>query len=108
MNLGDLILVREPNSPAAKPRPYVIVQRDSALHTPIRVTGCPLTSQLRGAEGQRPFVAPTADNGLRVPSEVQIDLIYTHPIERIDGVIGSLDAATMQTIDVALKRWLAL
>ncbi|HEV2568366.1 type II toxin-antitoxin system PemK/MazF family toxin [Sphingomonas sp.] len=108
MKRGDLILVREPNTPAGKPRPYVVVQRDSALDAPIRVTGCPLTSHLRGAEGQRPFVAPTAANGLRLPSEVQVDLIYTHPVERIDGVIGSLDVATMQAIDIALRRWLAL
>lgn len=108
MRRGDIILVREPNTPASKPRPYVVVQRDSALDDPIRVTACPLTSHLRGAEGQRPFVAPNAANGLRLPSEVQIDIIYTHPIERIDGVIGSVDPATLQTIDTALRRWLAL
>lgn len=108
MKRGDLILVREPNTPASKPRPYVVVQRDSALDAPVKVTGCPLTSHLRGTEGQRPFVAPTPGNGLRLPSEVQVDLIYTHPVERIDGVIGSLDSATMQAIDVALRRWLAL
>ncbi len=108
MKRGDLILVREPNTPAGKPRPYVVVQRDSALTAPDRVTGCPLTSHLRGSEGQRPFVAPTDQNGLRLPSEVQTDLIYTHPIERIGGVIGSLDPATMRAVDQALRRWLAL
>lgn len=108
MKRGDVILVREPNTPVAKARPYVVVQRDSALHDPIRVTGCPLTSHLRGLEGARPFVAPTADNGLRIPSEVQVDIVYTHPIERIDGVIGRLDGATMQVVDQALRRWLAL
>ena len=106
MKRGDLILVREPNTPAAKARPYVVVQRGSALENAIKVTGCPLTSHLRGAEGQRPFVAPTQANGLRLPSEVQVDSIYTHPIERIDGVIGSLDIATMDAVDNALRRWL--
>ena len=108
MRRGDVILVREPNTPAAKARPYVVIQRDSALDQPIRVTGCPLTSHLRGAEGTRPFVVPTSDNGLRIPSEVQVDIVYTYPVERIDGVIGKLDRATMQTIDQALRRWLAL
>jgi mRNA interferase MazF len=108
MKRGDLILVREPNTPAAKARPYVVVQRESALDSPTKITGCPLTSHLRGGEGQRPFVAPTADNGLRIPSEVQVDNIYTHPIERIDGVIGSLDPTTMMAVDAALRRWLAL
>ena len=108
MNRGDVILVREPNTPASKARPYVVVQRDSALDEPERVTGCPLTSQLRGAAGQRPFVAPTPGNGLRRPSEVEVDLIYTHPIERIGGVIGRIDAPTMSAVDMALRRWLAL
>lgn len=108
MKRGDLILVREPNTPAAKARPYVVVQRDSALEYAVKVTGCPLTSYLRGAEGQRPFVAPTPDNGLKSPSEIQVDNIYTHPIERVDGVIGSLDFATMEAVDAALGRWLGL
>lgn len=108
MKRGDLILVREPNTPASKARPYVVVQRDSALHDPVKITGCPLTSHLRGAEGQRPFVAPTPANGLRQPSEVQIDLVYTHAIERVAGVIGQLDSATMQLVDRALRQWLAL
>jgi mRNA interferase MazF len=105
---GDLILVREPKTPASKARPYVVVQRDSSLDDPVWVTACPLTSQLRGAEGQRPFVAPTSDNGLRLPSEVQTDLIYTHPIECVGGVIGTLDPVTMQQVDQSLRRWLAL
>ena len=108
MRRGDLVLVREPNTPASKARPYVVIQRDSALADPIRVTGCPLTSHLRGAEGQRPFVAPTEDNGLRQPSEIQVDIVYTHPIERIDGVIGRLDSATMRLVDEGVRRWLAL
>lgn len=108
MKRGDVILVREPNTPASKARPYVVVQRDSALDDPIKVTGCPLTSTLRGAAGQRPFVAPSADNGLRKPSEVEVDHIYTHPMERIGGIIGHIDAPTMAVIDQALRRWLDL
>ena len=108
MRRGDVILVREPNTPTAKPRPYVVVQRDSALDSPVKVTGCPLTSELRGAAGQRPFVAPTIENGLRRPSEVQVDLIYTHPIDQVGGVIGYLDAPTMAAVDTALRRWLDL
>lgn len=108
MRRGDVILVREPNTPAAKPRPYVVIQRNSALDAPVKVTGCPLTSELKGAAGQRPFVAPTDENGLRRPSEVQVDLIYTHPIDRVGGVIGHMDAPTMMAVDVALRRWLDL
>lgn len=108
MKRGDIVLVREPNTPAGKPRPYVVVQRDAALDRPVKMTGCPLTSSLRGAEGQRPFVAPTPANGLRQPSEVEIDWVYTHSIDRIDGVIGRLDEQTITLVDIALRRWLAL
>ena len=106
MRRGDLVLVREPNTPAGKPRPYVIVQRDSALDEPVKITGCPLTTHLRGAEGQRPFVAPTPVNGLRDPSEIEVDWIYTHPLDRVAHVIGTLDDATMNAVDEALRRWL--
>lgn len=108
MRRGDLILVREPGTPAAKARPYVVVQRTSALDDPSKVTACPLTSVLRGAAGQRPLIVPTTENRLRQPSEVQVDWIYTHPIDRVGGVIGHVDQPTMTTIDEALTRWLDL
>ena len=108
MKRGDLVLVREPGTPASKPRPCVVVQRDSALEVGAKITVCPLTSHLRGAVGQRPFVAPTAENRLRAPSEVQIDWIFTHPVERMGETIGKLDQATMATVDESLRRWLDL
>lgn len=108
MKRGDVIIVREPNTPAGKSRPYVVIQRGSALESFTKVTGCPLTSVVRGTAGQRPFIAPSEQNGLRRPSEVEVDWVYTHPIERIDGVIGHLDGPTMAAIDVALRRWFDL
>ena len=108
MKRGDVILVRAPNTPVSKARPCIVVQRDSALEDAAKVTACPLTSQLRGAAGQRPFVAPTPDNGLRVPSEIEVDWIYTHPIEFVGGVVGSLDGPTMHALDIAMRRWLDL
>ena len=86
----------------------MVVQRDSALAVAGKVTVCPLTSRLRGAAGQRPFVAPTAENRLQVASEVEVDWIFTHPVERIGKVIGSLDQPTLSDVDRALRRWLDL
>lgn len=108
MKRGDVILVREPNSPASKARPYIVVQRNSALDDPAKVTACPLTSTLRGPAGQRPLVVPTAENRLRVPSEIEVDWIYTHPIAHIGGVIGHVDKPTLDALDLALLRWLDL
>lgn len=102
------MLVREPGTPAAKARPCIIVQRESALDVANKVTVCPLTSQLKGPAGQRPFVAPSVANGLRQPSEVQVDWVFTHPIEFIGDVIGSIDRPTLDGVDSALRRWLDL
>jgi mRNA interferase MazF len=85
-----------------------VVRRDSALPVAVKVTVCPLTSDLRGARSQRPFAAPTPENGLRVPSEVQVDWIFTHPTYRVGEVIGRLDEPTMLLVDQALRRWLDL
>ncbi len=108
MKRGDVVLVREPGSPAGKARPCVVVQRTSALEGGNKATVCPLTSTLRGPAGQRPFVAPTAANGLRTPSEVQVDWIFTHNLDRMGAVLGSVDGATMDAVDEALRRWLDL
>lgn len=108
MKRGDIVHVREPRTPAGKARPCVIVQRNSALPVAAKVTLCPLTSQLRGSAGQRPFVAPAAQNGLTKPSEVQVDWVYTFPREYIGDRIGSVDEATLEQIDEALRRWLDL
>lgn len=108
MKRGDLVLVREPSTPASKARPYIVIQRDMALTDPIKFTGCPLTTHLRGAAGDRPLVTPTSTNGLRTASEVQADWVYTHPVGQVGGVIGRVDRATMNAVDAALRRWLAL
>ena len=86
----------------------MVVQRDSALSAAQKVTVCPITSYLRGAIGQRPFVAPTTENRLRAPSEIEVDWIYTHSIDRVGTIIGKIDDATMELVDIALRRWLDL
>lgn len=108
VNRGDVVLIRSPDSPASKARPCVVVQRGSTLEVASKITVCPLTSRLHGAEGQRPLVAPTPDNGLRQPSEVEVDWIHSFPRARIGAVIGNLDATTMRSVDAALRRWLDL
>ena len=108
MRRGDIVLVRAPGSPASKARPCVVVQRESALDVASKVTVCPLTTRLSGPAGQRPFVAPNADNGLRNPSEVEVDWIFTHPVQSFGPVIGRLDRPTLDQVDAALRRWLGL
>ena len=108
MKRGNVVLVRMPNSPASKARPCLVVQRDSTLDDPLKVTVCPLTTTLRGITSRRPFVAPSSENGLDAPSEVQIDWVYTFEVVRIGAIIGMVDVATMREVDTALRRWLDL
>lgn len=108
MNRGDIVIVREKRSPASKARPCVIVLRDSMLADATKVTVCPLTTHLRGSVAQRPYIVPDAHNGLRQPSEIQVDWVFTHPVDRLGPVIGRIDRSAMEQVDKALRRCLQL
>lgn len=108
MNRGDVVLVREPRSPASKARPCVVVQRTGTLRKSSKITLCPVTSRLSGVEGQRPFIAPSPENGLLEPSEIQMDWVFSFRRENVGRVIGRLDDAGMRAVDTALRRWLDL
>ena len=108
MNRGDLVLAREPNSPASKPRPCVVVQNSATIAASTKVTLCPLTTTLIGAAARRPSVAPSPTNGLKQHSEVQADWVYSFPKSSIGPVIGRLDDLTLRELDSALRRWLDL
>ncbi|MGJ3626104.1 type II toxin-antitoxin system PemK/MazF family toxin [Sphingomonas sp. MMS24-JH45] len=90
-----------------KPRPCVIVQHTATLAEPSKLTACPMTSA-SGAYSLRPAVEPSADNGLRLRSHVEIDWIFTERTERFGPVIGRLDPDTLAAVDLALRRWLDL
>ena len=108
MRRGAIVLIREKDSPAAKLRPCVIVQRSSTLDLASRITACPVTSVLKGPQGGRPFVAPSVENGLHSPSEVEFDWIYSFGRHRIITVIGQLEELAVTELDQALHAWLGL
>jgi mRNA interferase MazF len=101
-------LVRMPGTPAGKARPCLIVQRESTLAESRKVTVCPFTSSVAGSKTGRPLVVPSSENGLRRPSEIEIDWVYTFRIDVVGETIGRLDANTMRMVDEALRRWLDL
>jgi mRNA-degrading endonuclease toxin of MazEF toxin-antitoxin module len=105
---GDLFLVRQGGTPAAKARPCVIIQRDSTLPSAAKITCCPLTTELRGPLGGRPQVFPSALNGLEKPSEIEFDWIYTFPLNQFLKRIGELEPPIMDQLILALRRWLDL
>lgn len=88
------MLVRLPRD---KARPAVVVRSDLLCELSY-ATVLPITSELRAAISFRIDVAPTAENGLRAPSQVMTDWPQTIRLSEIGGIIGRLDLSTMRAI----------
>jgi mRNA interferase MazF len=76
----------------------------NATHASIVV--CPITSHLVDAPLFRMRLRPSKQSGLQSPSEIMIDKMMAIKRERISRVIGRVDAARMQEVGQALRRWL--
>lgn len=72
---GDILTVVAPGD-FGKPRPAFVVQADKFSGHPT-VTVCLLTSAERDVPLFRLDVAPTSENGLRVPLQIQVDRLLT-------------------------------
>ena len=91
-----------------QPRACVVVQSDIFNDTHSSVTLCPTTAAVGGERLFRVPVSPSTENGLSVPSDIQVDRIQSIRRERIVGVAGHLSTTRMEQVDQALQRWLAL
>jgi mRNA interferase MazF len=100
MRRGDFVIVAAPGD-YGKPRPALVIQSDLFDELP-SVALCLVTSELRNAPIFRITVDPGPDNGLQNISQIQIDKILSVPRERVDGVIGRLDDATMLKVNRSL------
>ena len=91
-----------------KPRPALVVQSNLFAALPSFAV-CPVTSTLReAADLLRLDVAPSPENGLRLPSQVIIDKITTVAAGRIGQVIGRADDALILRVNRALAVFLGL
>lgn len=106
MRRGDLVTAVLPRE-FGKPRPAVIVQDDAFAALPT-VTLLPLTSELHEERLVRIRVEPSADNGLELPSDIQVDKLTTVRRARLGRRIGTVDDATMQRVAEALVGFLGL
>ncbi len=89
MRRGDLVTVVLPGA-YGKPRPALVIQADLFdLHP--SVTILPITSELRDAPLFRIAIEPSAENGLRKPSQVMVDKAHTVPREKLSDPIGRLE-----------------
>lgn len=107
MQRGQFVLVAV-NGDYGKPRPALVVQSDLFADLP-SVVVCPLTSTERDdADEFRIEVAPSPQNGLRLPSQISIDKITTVPVTKIGGVTGLADDALLVRVNRALAVFLGI
>jgi mRNA interferase MazF len=103
---GDIVLVAPPGE-FGKPRPALIIQSDAAFPSGY-FTYLPITSDLLRVPEVRIALSPNAENGLRLPSEVIVDMIQTSSSSRFARTIGAIDFNTLRTIEAALNLHLGL
>ncbi len=105
---GMIVLVEGPEALANKRRPFLVVQSDLFNEAHASVTLVPMTS-LTGGETLFRVPFPVSDTtGISVESEAQVDKIKTLRRSRVVRVLGQADATSMEQVDQALRRWLAL
>jgi len=92
---------------SAKPRPAVVIQADRPGALPTVVV-LPLTSSLQDAAVTRIDVAPTDENGLKVPSRIAVDRPQTVRRPKPEPTIGRLDHDAMLVVQRALAVFLGL
>lgn len=107
MRRGDLVTVAAAGD-YGKPRPAVIVQSDAFPDNHASVVICQLTSELADAPDFRVTIEPTAENGLRLKSQVMADKPVTVRRERIGRRVGRLGSQEMARLGIALSFVLGL
>jgi mRNA interferase MazF len=103
---GDLVTVAAPGD-YGKPRPALVVQSDLFDQLP-SVTLCLITSELRDTPIFRITLDPSPANGLQRISQIQIDKMMTVARERVGGVIGRLDDATLLKVNRSLAVFVGI
>lgn len=107
MKRGDLVLVSLAGD-YGKTRPALLVQNDLFAEEAASRTVCLLTSDVLLAPRLRVTIDPSAVNGLRRLSQVQVEKIVTLPAEKVRGPIGRLTDEQMREVDRRLRLHLDL
>ena len=89
MKRGDLVTVAAAGD-YGKPRPAIIVQSDALLAVDSVLVAL-ISSHRREAPLYRLSLSPTAQNGLREPSDVLVEKIIAMPRVKIGPTFGSVD-----------------
>ena len=108
MRRGDIVRAAGKGDFSGKPRPSLVVQSDKFNEYHSAIALCPLTSIITGDEMFRVAISPTAQNGLKLPSEIQVDKVQSVKRRHIVDVIGRAGSAEMEKVDAILKMWFEL
>lgn len=107
---GDVVILDFPfaEGGGAKLRPALVVQSDgiATVHTIV----AQITSATQRRSPSRLFIDPTAEpeSGLKMPSLVVCEQLYTIRKDRVVRTIGALTTTTMQRVDECLRVALGL
>jgi mRNA interferase MazF len=107
MRRGDIVLMVPPRE-LGKPRPGLVVQADELERDATTVIVCPLSSDIQKSPRLRPIIEVSPGNGLRQVSQVMTDKLIALQHARIRAVVGSVDAETMERVNLALLLVLGL
>lgn len=101
MKRGDVVTVAAAGD-YGKPRPAVIVQTNAFPDHHESVVVCQMTSDLSDAPDFRVTLDPSAENGLRVTSQIMADKPVTIRRMRIGREIGRLNLEEITRLNAAL------
>ncbi|MBK1705241.1 type II toxin-antitoxin system PemK/MazF family toxin [Halochromatium glycolicum] len=106
MTRGDLVTIAL-SGDFGKPRPALVIQADQFQEHATR-TVLPVTSTLVAAPLFRITLEPSADNGLKQPSQVMVDKAMTVKRDKIGPVFGRIDLDKLVEIERALAVFLGI
>jgi len=103
---GDIVTVSAQGD-YGKPRPAIVIQ-SNFLNAADSVLVVLLTSTIADAPLYRLTVEPTAENGLKVVSQVMVDKVMAYPRVKCGLVIGHLSGADMLALNNMLSVMIGL
>ena len=107
MKRGDIVTVALQRD-FGKPRPALILETDLLAPTK-HVILCTGTSTLReDVEPRRVLVYPSPDNGLRLPTQFQVDKLSAVQRAKCSPVIGQIDQESLAQVNGLLFVLLGL
>ena len=106
MNRGDIVTIALPGD-FGKPRPALVIQSDFFDAT-ATVTVLMMSSTLIAEGHARIAVPPTAENGLRLPTQIMIDKAMTVRRDKVGPVIGRVDTDAMTTVNRSIALFFGL